>query len=688
MKRTHTFSSLTFAAVFALVSQFPLTAMPGMDSPLRAMSPQYEAEAARLRSAAPQQFDFSKALLSDVLRFLATDAGISFFSLPDDSEEGTRMVTFSINASPFQVLETLCKSNALALIPDNGIWYIRPADDKELLGKAYEIKHNALERLEKIGGGGATTSSSSAGGGASAGINLQGGTETFKALPSEIITDIRAILDLENQTGAAGAAAGPLGGAGGGGDVAVQASNSNELSAHRKPKIIWKSDSNTLYVVATRLQHMWVEGYLAASDKPQPMIGIEVKFIETSRDPKKEFGIDWSGTLGQNGTFRQSSKLNVTPATYLKDAGGLPLLDAEGNQIVDSPASYTVDYNSIPNASGGYRADLSDMFELENIRHIGSMFNTPALGLLSAQDVSFKLRAFMNDEDTKTTSYPRMVTLNNREVAFRSVRNQPVLGSSSSSSIGGGATSTSSVEYLPIGTVLNILPKKMENNKVLLNMSVTVSSIVGQEIIAGNPYPVASSRVYNAPVEMESGYTVAVGGLNEATERVSEAGVPVLGKIPVFGWLFKHKGKSKNQKDLMVFITPTLINAREGGLPEEPQSVIPQRGPGTNPTMPKIDGGTGALLGGPDAVRESVEYMKRESDIIRRTIDEKRATEADSKKLAELKTAVTHLDGQVGSFEQTYPHRAAEMAGYRQELKAIHNSIWKMQREMFARKFF
>jgi type II secretory pathway component GspD/PulD (secretin) len=434
---------------------------------------------------------------------------------------------------------------------------------------------------------------------------------------------------------------------------------------------------------------MWVEGYLAASDKPQPMIGIEVKFIETSRDPKKEFGVDWSGTLGQNGTFRQSDGLTITDPVYFKDpTTGLPALDAAGNPIIETPAKYEAKFTRAPNASGGFRADLSDIWEVEPIKQAGTKFFTPYLGLLSAQDLSFKLRAYMNDEDTRTTSYPRMVTLNNREVAFRSVRNQPVLGASSSSSLGSGATTTSSVEYLPIGTVLNILPKKMEGSKVLLNMSVTVSSIVGQEVIAGNPYPVASSRVYNAPVEVDSGYTVAVGGLNEATERQSEAGVPVLGKIPVFGWLFKHKGKAKNQKDLMVFITPTLMNPRDGGLPEEPQSVIPQRGPGTNPSIPKIDSGTGALLGGPDAVRESVDYMKREAELIRRTIDEKRATDAERKKLGELKTAVTHLDGQVGSFQQTYPHRAVEMTGYREELKALNNAIWKMQREMFARKFF
>jgi Flp pilus assembly secretin CpaC len=266
--------------------------------------------------------------------------------------------------------------------------------------------------------------------------------------------------------------------------------------------------------------------------------------------------------------------------------------------------------------------------------------------------------------------------------------NQPVLAASSSSSLGSGATTTSSVEYLPIGTVLNILPKKLQESRVLLSMSVTVSSIVGQEMIAGNPYPIASSRVYNAPVEVDSGYTVAVGGLNEARERETEQGVPVLGKIPVVGWLFKHKAKSKNQKDLMLFITPTLIDAKDGGLPDDPQSVVPLRGPNSTPAVPKIDGASGALIGGPDSVRNAVDFMKRETEVLSRTVNEGLAKDADKKKLSELKVAVTHLDSQVASLQQSYPHRAAEMAAAREELRKMRSEIFRLQRQLFVRKFF
>src|SRR3954467_964752 len=143
------------------------SALSGQDVLIHPTSPNYEEEAAKLRAMPPRPYEFSKAMLGDVIRFMATDAGISFFSLPDGSPEGDKLITFTLNASPFQALETLCKANQLALVYDGGIWYVRPADDKELIGKAYEVRHNAMEKVTKVNAGG-TSSGSSVGGPSSA----------------------------------------------------------------------------------------------------------------------------------------------------------------------------------------------------------------------------------------------------------------------------------------------------------------------------------------------------------------------------------------------------------------------------------------------------------------------------------------------------------------------------------------
>lgn len=495
-------------------------------------SPAYEAAAAPLRGASPRQYNFSKAVLSDVMRLMAEDAGIGFFGLPDGSNGGDRLVTFTLKASPFVALETLAKANGVALIQDSGIWYLRPANDNELIGRIYEINYNAQELVTKntqaSGGIGGSSGSSGAGGasGASAGLDLQGSPDFFVTEPSRILSDIQNILDIPT-TGARATFAPTasvdnvaqlsVGGLQGAPDVVSRALPSGDAeNGAGQSKVIWNSDSNTLYVVATRQQHQWIEAYLASADRPQPMIAVEVKFIETSRNPTSDFGIDWDGALGDSG-----HEVNLNNAT--------------GPINLDSIGSY-----SLPTA------------------------------VLSYSDLNWKLRAIYGDRNTKSVSFPRMVTLDNREVAFRSVINQPVLGSSASASLGAGGTQTSSIEYIPIGTVINILPKRMKDDKILLNVSVTVSDIVGTEFINGNPFPIATSRVYTAPLTVKSGYTVAISGLDAASASESERGVPGLAKIPVLGYAFKNKKKDRNRQHLMMLITPIALDPGTEGLTKKP----------------------------------------------------------------------------------------------------------------------
>jgi hypothetical protein len=549
-------------------------------------SPAYEKAAESLRSAPARQYDFSKAMMVDVMRVMAEDAGISFFGLPEGASGAERLVTFSINASPFSALETLSKANGISLIHENGIWYIRPADDSELVGRIYQINYNAQELVKKNDQGGGSTSSSSGGssGGGSGtgniGLNLQGQPDFFVTEPSRLLEDIKGILDI--QTTGRNATFAPtgsvdtmgqlsLGGLQGQPDVFVRTgANGNRQGgteatngSGNQAKVIWNSDSNSLYVVATRQQHQWVEGYIATADQPQPMVAVEVKFLEMNKNPQSELGIDWTGALGGGYGAGVSGleTLSIDPDTGIADFAGTE--DGQVNSLL-------------------------------NLDRVGD-YSLP-MAILSYDEVNLKLRALFNDRKNRSVSYPRMLTLDNREVSFRSVRNIPVLSSQASTSLGAGATETNSVEYVPIGTVINILPKRMNDGKVLLNVSLTVSDIVGTEVINGNPYPIASSRVYTAPITVESGYTVAISGLDAAEDDRNEAGVPLLGKIPVIKWAFKYDDEKRSRQHLMMLITPTLIGDRHPGVNERPTIRSPWGhpeppafspfGPDPSPTLP------------------------------------------------------------------------------------------------------
>lgn len=156
-----------------------------------------EAMAAELCKARPQQYDFAKANLGDVLRFLATDAGINFISLPDDNPINQKLVTFSINGSPFGVLETLCRANGLALALDQNRWFIRAADDAALVTKEYALP------------------------------KPQASIET-------ILKDISTVIE---------------------GDKTKSAADTPH------PSVTFKKEQNSVSVKATRLQHSWISAY-------------------------------------------------------------------------------------------------------------------------------------------------------------------------------------------------------------------------------------------------------------------------------------------------------------------------------------------------------------------------------------------------------------------------------------------
>lgn len=156
-----------------------------------------EAKAAELRKARPQQYDFAKANLGDVLRFLATDASINFISLPDDNPINQKLVTFSINGSPFGVLETLCRANGLVLTLDQNRWFIRVADDSALVTKEYALP------------------------------KTQASIET-------ILKDISTVIE---------------------GDKTKSAADTPH------PSVTFKKEQNSVSVKATRLQHTWISAY-------------------------------------------------------------------------------------------------------------------------------------------------------------------------------------------------------------------------------------------------------------------------------------------------------------------------------------------------------------------------------------------------------------------------------------------
>ena len=651
--------------ISTLLISFLLTNQ-GMSQSRLETSPLYEKEANLLRKAPIKEYDFNRASVRDVLRFLADDAGIDFVAMPENGNDGAKLITFSLNKSPFAALETIAKMNGVSLIYEDEVWHMRPLSDKSLIARTYRIRfntgeisrnsNNSTSNVSSKGfgtssntssggtyGRGNNTNSPMSGNGGAGQLGLNGTSSPFSTSADELVGAIKGIVGI-NTRGMNAIIAPGDNSVGNFGNLNYQAKpnkigpaqnivrSSDQSSRSNNGQVIWNSDNNSLFVIANRQQHQLVEKYLETVDRPQPLIAVEVKFFETTKDPRKQMGVDWSGTM-----------------------------------------------------DGGYGLSLSDLSTNVNLNKINST-NMPMTAILSGPDVQAKVLALVKDRETTTVSYPRVLTKNNREVVIQSVVNQPVLSAQSSTTPGVGGTTTSSVSYLPIGTSINVLPKRLEDGRISLQVLITVSSIIGSEIIDGNSYPVASSRVFTAPLEVESGYTLAIGGLDEANDSREGVGLPFLSKIPLLKHGFKSDNKTHSRKNMLIFITPTMLDPRSGGISETPISEIPQRGNSKKPQAPRIRP-DGSFTGGISSIDKAIPWIQKEHTLIRQVVIEKRASKKHSEQLQTLKNTVQSLQHQIERHIETNPKKAKELHPNQWALIDLEESITRTQKELQKKHF-
>jgi hypothetical protein len=628
-------------------------------------SPLYEKAAKSLRSAPIKEYEFDKASVRDVLRFLADDAGIDFVAMPEEGNDGAKLITFSLRKSPFSALETIAKMNGVTLVYEDEIWHMRPLSDKSLIARTYKIRFNTGEINNSSGNsisGVTSNSNRTSFNGSSTGYNgssyssgnnltssgigqigLNGMNNTFSTTADELVQAVKGIVGIRT-SGINHIIAPGINSVGNFGKLEppqntttispAQQFGRNSINEEKSngSQVIWNSDNNSLFVVANLQQHQLVEKYLETVDKPQPLIAVEVKFFETTKDPRKQMGVDWSGTM---------------------DGGyGLSL----------SGLSSNVDLNKLQNTE------------------------MPMTAILSGPDVQAKVLALVKDRETTTVSYPRVLTKNNREVAIQSVVNQPVLSAQSSTTPGVGGTTTSSVSYLPIGTSINVLPKRLEDGRISLQVLITVSSIIGSEIIDGNSYPVASSRVFTAPLEVESGYTLAIGGLDEASDSREGAGLPILSKIPLLRHGFKSDNKTHSRKNMLIFITPTLLDPKSGGISENPISEIPLRGNKVVQKIPTIKA-NGSLVGGIDSIQGATQWIEKEYLMLKQIVKEKRASKKHSDQLIALNNSISLLQKQINEHLAKNPSNGKQLQRTKWELSHLSDNILSTQKTLKRKNF-
>lgn len=188
-----------------------------------------------------------------------------------------------------------------------------------------------------------------------------------------------------------------------------------------------------------------------------------------------------------------------------------------------------------------------------------SSFNGIAAGFYQG-NWSMLMTALSSNSKNDILATPSIVTLDNMEATFNVGQEVPVLAGSQTTS---GDNVFQTVERKTVGIKLKVKPQINEGDSVLLEIEQEVSSVADAASSSStNLGATFNTRTVNNAVLVSSGETVVVGGLLDKSTNESANKVPLLGDIPVLGYLFRSNNTETKKRNLMLFIRPSIIRDR------------------------------------------------------------------------------------------------------------------------------
>lgn len=184
---------------------------------------------------------------------------------------------------------------------------------------------------------------------------------------------------------------------------------------------------------------------------------------------------------------------------------------------------------------------------------------TVAIGDLSSRyKFGFLVRALSSNTRANILSTPSLVTLDNQEAEIRVARNVPFVTGQYTNQGQNTTNPFQTITREDVGLILKIKPQINEGNSVLLDISQEVSSLESAATVQATDI-ITNKRSVTTSVLVEDGQLIALGGLIDETVNQSEQKVPLLGDIPLLGNLFKSRSSSKDKRNLMLFLQPSIL---------------------------------------------------------------------------------------------------------------------------------
>jgi type IV pilus assembly protein PilQ len=255
-------------------------------------------------------------------------------------------------------------------------------------------------------------------------------------------------------------------------------------------------------------------------------IAIEAKIVEVNTNMTRELGIRWGYGYRDSWSGRDIGALIGTSNT-----GDLTKLPA-GLGLTNSNSA--VNFPSIIGAGAGAL--------------------TPGIGIVMGSSqfiLDAKLSAMENSGDGRIISSPKVVTLENEKATIWQGKKIPVVTPGSNSN-------PPTVRYEDADLRLIVTPK-ITADKERISMEIEASNKDVDRSLVVMDNPAINTSGVTSKIVVKDGDTIVVGGVFKTTEAFAKDAVPWLSDIPGLGWLFKYETKTKETRELLVFITPRII---------------------------------------------------------------------------------------------------------------------------------
>ncbi|WP_261242376.1 type II secretion system secretin GspD [Serratia entomophila] len=250
------------------------------------------------------------------------------------------------------------------------------------------------------------------------------------------------------------------------------------------------------------------------------------------------------------------TKLDVRRAQVLVEAVIVEVQDGQGLNIgvqwANKYGGGTQFAGNTPGVATGFEGGMLEAFGKANGLMTG--FYSGNWGLL--------LSAIASNNQNNILATPSIVTLDNAEAEFSVGQDVPILTGSQTTN---SDNVFNTVSRKTVGIKLKVKPQINKGQSVLMQIEQEVSSVADNAQIAADSLGATFNiRTVNNTVLVDSGETVVVGGLLDKTNSEVESSVPLLGRIPLLGALFRSTSVKESKRNLMLFIRPTIIRTTEG----------------------------------------------------------------------------------------------------------------------------